>query len=65
MMLFSILRTERRQGKTFDIVELEEAILFMMTNAFPSVSYLFFGLVTIRYRDVREGVHIPQKMCGE
>ncbi len=56
MVLFSIVRMERRQGKTFDIVELEEAILFTMTIALPSLSYLFYGLVTITYRDVREGI---------
>jgi hypothetical protein len=54
---------ERRQGKTFEIVEMEEAILFMMTIAFRSLSYLFFGLMTITYRDVREGI-FPGKCVG-
>jgi hypothetical protein len=54
---------ERRQGKTFVIVKMEEAILFMMTIAFPSLSSLFYGLVTITSRDVREGI-FPRKCVG-
>jgi hypothetical protein len=42
---FSVVRMERRQGKTFDIVELEEAILFMRTKgfSFSEIFVLWFG----------------------
>jgi hypothetical protein len=45
MMLFSVVRMERQQGNTFDIVELEEAILFKMKKdfSFSEIFVLWFG----------------------